>query len=377
MFTKWIQIGVVALLLMPFSATAQNLKFNGFLSVSGGMLTNDDIGTYRGYDDEWSTDPDTTFGLQVSADLTDKISATGQLIARGTDDYEVDAEWAYLKFAVNENWDVKIGKLRIPFFYYSDFLEVGYAYPWITPPVRSYFIPFADFSGIDTVYSHSLGNLQSTYQFVYGRHQSTLSGIDIELKDLTGAYWTLAGDWWTARVGATANTLTVDSPQIRPLLAGIEAAGFVAVADQLRSEDDDGMFLNAAINIDYNDWIAHIEWQTSDPDKQSFVSVNTARLFMVGRRVNNLTFHVTYNEVDSNNDRDFLNAIPSGIAPGLDALKAGANAAIVESEQTDITYGVRYDFTGGTAFKFEIIDLEDDVLREDGTLVAFSFDMVF
>ena len=67
-------------------------------------------------------------------------------------------------------------------------------------------------------------------------------------------------------------------------------------------------------------------------------------------------------------------AIATAIA---DPLRVGANAALVEADQTDIIIGVRYDFAPGTALKVELVDISDDIIDEDGTLLTFSVDMVF
>lgn len=397
--------------LLPFAATAQEIEFNGFLSVSAGTLSNEDLGDYRGYDEDWNTDPDTTFGLQVSSNLTKNITATAQVIARGTEDYDIEAEWAYLRYSINDHWDVKLGKLRNPYYFYSDFLEVGYAYPWVTPPTRTYGIPFADFAGIDTNYSHSLGDFESNWQLVVGRHESTLDGdVDIDITNITGLYWTLSGDWFSFRLGGNYSKVTVQTPALAPLLVGLNSVGFAAVADQLDAVDDSGVYWNAAFNVDHNDWLFHLEYTLLDRDEQTFISQDSTYIVMVGRRWNDFTFHITWNAVDSDNDRDFINNgvvaanVPDAVIDGVllsqgvpaagipavpqvqrdaiataiaDPLRAGANAALVEADQTDIIVGVRYDFAPGTALKVELIDISDDILDEDGTLFAVSVDMVF
>ncbi len=411
MVVKNIKWGALLLVMMPFAASAQDLEFNGFLSVSAGTLSNEDLGDYRGYDEEWNTDPDTTFGLQVSSNLTEKVTATAQVIARGIDDYDIEAEWAYLTYSINDRWDIKLGKLRNPYYFYSDFLEVGYAYPWITPPVRTYGLPFADFAGIDTNYTHPLGDLESNWQLLIGRHESTLDGdVDIDLKNLAGLYWTVSGDWFTARVGGNYAKANLQSPALDPLFGGLEAVGFGAVADQLDIVDDQGIFWDIAFNVDHNDWLFHAEYTYSDRDEESLLARDSSYLVMLGRRWNDFTFHISWNDVDSEIDRDFINNVviaanvPNAVVDGVllsqgvpaagipavpqaqrdliaaaiaDPLRAGANAAIFAADQTDITIGIRYDFAPGTAVKVELVDISDDIRDEDGTLFAISVDMVF
>lgn len=55
-----------------------------------------------------------------------------------------------------------MGRLRIPFFYYSEFLEVGYAYNWVRLPSDIYNISFSSFDGIDFTQRFSIGSLDNS-----------------------------------------------------------------------------------------------------------------------------------------------------------------------------------------------------------------------
>ncbi len=371
------------------SASAE-INFNGFLSVAGGtLIDDDDIATYAGYDGDWNTDPDTTFALQASAKLTDKITATGQLIARGEDDYDLEAEWAYLTYSVTSNVDIRVGRLRSPFFIYSDFLDVGYAYPWIRPPEQTYRFLFTTVEGVDAVVTGSLGEWDSTFQAYYGRltDETGLSGeiVDLDLVGFTGLNWSLTRDWFTVRATYNQAEFSIGLPQTLSNGAGtglldlLNGAGFTGVADALNPDKEDAAFYGIGINIDYNDWIVASEYTVLDVDDQNVVSDDDALYVMVGRRFGDFTAHVTWDRQEDDPDLDIFNAIPDGVAPALDALKAGAISAVADprNESTDITVGLRYDFAPGTAFKVEITNLDREPGGLDGTLLSFAFDMVF
>src|SRR3990167_7050612 len=40
-----------------------------------------------------------------------------------------------------------MGRLRLPFYLYSDFASIGYSYPWISPPEAGYFYPLSTVDG--------------------------------------------------------------------------------------------------------------------------------------------------------------------------------------------------------------------------------------
>ena len=53
----------------------------------------------------------------------------------------------------NAEWSAKAGRQRLPRFRYSDFLEVGHAYPWLRPPHAVYTATFSNDDGLSAAYS--------------------------------------------------------------------------------------------------------------------------------------------------------------------------------------------------------------------------------
>lgn len=193
-----------------------DLDLSGFISVGGGSLIDDDeINSYTGFDGAWNTDPDTTLALQATASISDKVTVTGQLIAHGAGAYEVEAEWAYVTYAATDDWRIRVGRLRSPFFTYSDFLDVGYAYPWIRPPEQVYRFLFTTVEGFDTIYTSTVGDWYSTLQAYFGRltDETSVLGelVPIDLQTFTGINWSLSNDWLTVRT-----TWNLAPPGIRP-----------------------------------------------------------------------------------------------------------------------------------------------------------------
>ncbi len=387
---KWIRYLLILTFCFFSTHAMAEINFNGFLSVGGGLLVDDDeIASYEGFDGDWNTDPDTVFALQVSAAINDKVTATGQLIARGTDDYDIEAEWAYLTYAISEDWDVRLGRLRSPFFIYSDYLDVGYAYPFIAPPAQTYRFLFTTVEGVDTLVRGTLGDWDSSFQAYYGRltDETRLSGeeVDLDLVGFSGLNWTLNRDWFTVRATYNRAEFSIGLPTALANSAGtgfldvLNGAGFGTVADALNPLEEDAAFYGIGFNIDYNDWLVISEYTVLEVDDQSLVSDDDAIYILIGKRVGNLTYHLTWDQSEDDPDLDFLAAIPAGVAPGLDALRAGAAGLVTGTKATDTTVGVRWDFAPGTAFKFEVtkLDRETGGVDTDGTLVRLAVDMVF
>jgi hypothetical protein len=139
---KKLSVAVAICAALATSYANAEVRINGFASIVGGKSLEDDRGRY-GYDDDISFKNESVFALQISADLQEKLSATAQIVARGNNDFDAEFEWAYLTYEFNDELQLSAGKMRVPFYRYSDFIDVGYAYRWVRPPESVYSIPFS------------------------------------------------------------------------------------------------------------------------------------------------------------------------------------------------------------------------------------------
>ena len=144
-----------------------NVRFNGFVSIGGGMTLDDgetmrvDGATGAEYDDSVKFGPDSLFALQAHVDLAENLSATVQLVGRGGNDFDAGFEWAYVSYEATDELTLSAGHRRLPIWFYSDSLEVGYAYHWIRPPTDLYGSPLNVYNGVNARYACAIGGLNS------------------------------------------------------------------------------------------------------------------------------------------------------------------------------------------------------------------------
>ena len=93
MKTKLAILSMAGLLTTPALA---DIQINGFANLIGGMTLDDDESVYD-YDSDFNFNPASVFGLQVRGDVSDKLSATAQLVGRGSDDYDAESKMNLLK----------------------------------------------------------------------------------------------------------------------------------------------------------------------------------------------------------------------------------------------------------------------------------------
>ncbi|WP_016955382.1 hypothetical protein [Catenovulum agarivorans] len=363
-------------------AHAGDFNFSGFMSIGGGFVDDESARSYAGYAEEDITFDNSLLGIQFSSDIANELTATVQLTARNTDGFKVEAEWAYVSWQATDESTVRIGRLRTPFYMYSDYLDVGYAYPWIAPPNEVYYLPFNNVNGIDLYTTGTLGSFDTTMQVYFGSFTDELNerGVDIEAKtrNQLGFAGTLAKDWWTFRAAYHMAKLSINLealPDVPELLQTLQGAGFSRNADRFRIDEDDAKFIELGLNIDTGTFVAaaeHVELRFED---ETLYADNIRQFVMLGVRTGDWLIHLTASKADDEAS-NLSQGIP--VTPQTAELIAELNAqAAGEANKRDvISLGTRWDITAGTALKFQYSDVDRDGQKRQ-KVYAFALQTVF
>lgn len=381
---------ILAACIFAFSQQAYGeIQMNGFLSAAGGQIIDDDeLQDYGGYDGSFSAGSDTTLGLQLSNRVADNATVTGQFIARSSNDYDVAAEWAYVSFNATDTIDVRVGRLRTPFYYYSDFLDVGFAYPWIRPPEQTYgdLSFLTTYDGFDIVNTRSLGDFDSVFQAFYGRFDTDVdvSGeiLDVDIVDFLGANWALTYDFVTFRASLLHSEYTVENAAaLEPLLQGLRAFSFDSVADALEINGEKGTFVGLGVNVDYNDFLFITELTQLSSDDASTYADYSSFYTTVAKRFDRFLVHFTYNQSETDPDESIAAPLSGFVAPvGVNLTEATVLQAVPDKiKEVDITVGIRMNVIDNTAIKLELTDFSIDQsgTKNNGLLLSAAVDVVF
>ncbi|EKE75153.1 porin [Gallaecimonas xiamenensis] len=360
---------------------AADIRFNGFASIVAGQTLSSDE-TALGYDDDLSFKPDSLFALQAMADLGEGLTATAQIMAKGADDYDADLEWAYISYALNDDWKLHAGKLRAPLFRYSAFLDVGYAYTWLRPPQSVYGVPFNTIEGIRLDNTTFFGDWESNLKLYGGSYDGDISPNGVEgsgeLKNALGASWEMTRDWLSLR-GTYATAKVTFAPndaesqqQLGALVAQLQGLGLTDLADGMVTEEDRGTFWGLGLGIDYQNLLFNAEFTHYQVD-DALIPETDGWYASIGYRFDSVTPYYSYEKFDAKADRKSTANLP--------ALLAGAVNAVYDlgrSESTTHTLGLRWDFHPSAAFKLEYNQIEDDLgSTEDAKLISAGIDLVF
>ncbi|PMH02630.1 sulfate ABC transporter permease [Vibrio lentus] len=137
-----------------------NFSLSGFGSTSWATSDNDNLLIInRGFTDENCYDCDTTFGVQLDY-FYNSFKASVQVVKPPQYDWsDPQLEWAYVGYEFND-FDVSIGRLRLPLFLASEYYYVGQAYMTARPPTEVYnsVLGITAFNGIKVSWTHDVSD---------------------------------------------------------------------------------------------------------------------------------------------------------------------------------------------------------------------------
>lgn len=368
---------------LSLGATAHaEVRISGFGQiVAGSTLNPTDRLSAREYTDTVDFEEESLFAIQIDADLNERVTATAQILAEGKDDFKPELAWAYANVQLGKGFSTKVGRQRIPFYRYSDFLDVGYAYPWIRPPVAMYNQPWSNADGVSLSHNAYFGKWFSQAQFLYGRFEGDAAigrnKFQGQLDHLRGLSWDVEYDEWLSLRAAylTANVTISGSPldQVTNALRQFRQS---ALADRLDYNDDPGTFKSLGFKVDKANWLVVGEYSELEVEDSVLENIDRTDWYAtVGRRFGNVMPHVTYGRQTAGADLSVL----TGISPRSPLFLPVAAAAT--SQQLDETFksiGVRWDFGTNVALKADYTTVSSEIARnQDADLVSAGLVFTF
>lgn len=353
-----------ALCLLSLSGQA-DVRLSGFASVNAGkVLSGSGVEHYgvpvtfladypivSAYEDEWTLDPESLFGVQITADLSDGLTAIAQIVGRGANDYDPEFEWAYISYELNDEWTFQAGKKRLPLFYYSDFYDVGYAYVWMRAPADNYTWQIFNYSGVNALYSTDVGDWSVLANFYTGKED------DKDNKLLGGFFF---GDEtreiWKDIVGGVVN-ISKDWLEMRFTHMQYTNERYIGGERTLWDGNDsrEGKFYGAAFNADFDDWFILTELNRLDLEYDGNLDTNMVTL---GYRVDTVTPFIAYSSMSQEGD---------GVEDGED--------------HNTTSIGLRWDFHDSAAFKVQFDKVKDNsydyAVAGDSESLTLGIDLVF
>ncbi|MDQ8037919.1 MAG: hypothetical protein REI12_10895 [Pedobacter sp.] len=326
-----------------------NLKFNGFGTASaaavnkdqGGEYLRDTYTNYLGLTEDPNYTLESVLGLQFDYRINDKTSIVTQLVAKGSDYFDVNAEWAYIAYQFNDNLRGRAGHLGMPIFMYSDSIYVGQSYPWVRLPSELYHaIPTTSFSGADLLYRLPVGE---SWNF----NAQVLTGASntpqFYTSNAVGTNLSLSNDSLLMRVGYTQSKL--DNP----------AADNTA----LQVDGEKTSFLNAGFILDDGKWFVAGEFGQLKID--GWLSDWNAGYLSAGHYFGKWLPYVLASTTHTFNEQDCLDTGACVLnIPGVANIDRLASSYL---NQTTYAIGAKYAVSSGLSIKSQV----DKVIPSSGS----------
>lgn len=369
----------VALVGSGSAAMAVDFSYSGFLNVTAGKVfgaSGQDIGypdpgQWRScpacyvadfshgsvYENKWSLTPESRAGLQGTLTMNDKLSFTGQIMARhAARDAKVELEWAFVTYNLSPKLTLQAGRKRLPLFFYSDFQDVSFAYNWVRVPPDVYGWAVVNYNGANITYRDDWAGWAVKSNLYVGKEHSKDNPIaklvspartDVHWDQMVGVDLELNRDWFTARVSHNRS---------RQSTYEWTNTGRVQTSPATGSSSPQ-QFSSLAFNIDKDNWIARSEFSIvkRSPARGDFKGY----LLSAGYR--------------------FGNVLPMLTMSQLKAYGSGDNPPLAEIDR-NVGVTVRYQLNDSSSLKLQVDRSRWDYLNGTDTvrkLVTVSYDMIF
>ncbi|MFT2090259.1 hypothetical protein [Paraglaciecola sp. 2405UD69-4] len=342
---------------------SERVSISGFTRIVAGYLDESDA-TYGNYSNSLSISEQSLFAIQGDVIITDTLSASGQLLAHSSEERDSGVEWLYLTYEPNYNWQFKLGKLRTPFFRYTDVIDVGFSYPWISPPQQVYsgFL-FSNYEGASGTYKFNIAELNFDVEAYYGTYSGDFSRageeIAIDVDEIKGLIFTLNRGNLTARASVTQSSdFYADFPGFNDFADILEAAGYPENAESLRFNGKATGY-QANINYDTLDYFIASEWVKIESDLLVVPQLESMYLTL-GYNFDQFQLHLTFATSDSSYNIP-ENLIPKFIDDQLTELSFiydGITNNLPLYSLDSLTAGLRWDIRFNLSAKAEITFLK-------------------
>ncbi len=361
-----VSLVIVALIITSgFSTAAEpKIEFSGFARAVVGHLNDDNL-VFLGYDEGYSFSEQSLFAFRADASITDKISVIGQALVHSSDVRESGIQWLYLDYRPTQDWSFKLGRQRIPFFTYSDVIDVGFAYPWITPPIQVYAnYLFSEFDGAMGRYDFSTKSVSGSLEAYVGQYKGPIvqSGqrLDADIEYVAGLYSKLNYKNFTFSAAYHEGKVKVDIPEFKEFQDLLRMFNFITTANEL-GINNRARFIK--LGVSYNSFDYFIESEFSKITSGSaFIPKVNAGYLTLGYNLYPFTLHATIAHSDAGYSEP-VNEVPLGLNPILDQVHLGFEAIFMSlpiDSLTSLTIGSRYDWKQNIAFKAEVSFLKGE-----------------
>jgi len=372
------------------------LTVNGYGTLGVAYQDNDAVLYRNSFFTDKGTKGDVSFanhsvlGLQIDAKATEKLSFTLQAVAsaNNANGKILDVDWANAKYQLTDDFDIRVGIMRIPLFLYSDILNVGYSYDVLNLPYMYHLLSINKYAGVELSHSTEFQDVSVVSTLFYGQTGSVHQAIEsqesaseskIHANDMYGLALKFLCDNLILRASYLQASIDVDNPEGDAIFNQFNALNIPMISNTIEKykvQESLINYLNFAAKYDFENSYVMGEYITSD--SKSFIIDLESWYVGGGYHFGEWTPFALYSDTKGTSN---YTAMPSsGLAPEVAGAVMGANQAFtymaepgVEVDVETLSLGFRYTLSDNAVLKFQY----DEQKRSDTTLNIFSSSVDF
>ncbi len=359
----------IGLMGLPFAAHAKdNIRFSGFGSLVGGTVIDGDGYWARlpdgagQYSNGFELQSESRLGLQATYKINPDWQVTGQAMIRGVNDFQPELEWFYASYNLTSESTLKFGRMRLPVYHFSDYMDVGVAYPWLRVPSDAYSLAVTNYQGINLDTNFDFDAFTTKVRLYTGQQTTdpnklitTIEQYKTEqLYNDAGKFRGVSGvrttkDYKNFMGIVIDNNMNEYSLRIS-YLTGRENFTFYAEGQYpstplFGDQWVDTEFLDVSLQYDNGQFLAIAEWNKYDTIYSSWFASAVYR-------TDTWSPYVFYSEFKG----EYRFIAPGGISNGFEDAVTGS----LDDDYNTIGIGARYNLSYSAALKIELLSFTDN-----------------
>ena len=263
------------LLFFYYPLSASDIEIKAFGTLSGVYQSNEEI-RYRkdifakdGSSGDLSFKTDSVLGAQLHLGVVENLFFVAQGIVQNNyeDHCKAKVDWGYFKYDRGQNFVVKLGRIRTPYYKNSENLNIGYSNLMIREAAEVYSqVPFSSYNGVEFSYSDLVERYFYTLQVNYGKEsldvpiQSFNERFDVDVSDLFALNLSFGTEAVQLRATYMNANISARNTTIDQLFADLRIEGYEALADQYEFRNKRSEYRGLGLFIDKNNILFMAEY---------------------------------------------------------------------------------------------------------------------
>lgn len=292
---------------------------------------------------------DTLVGIQPTLILNDSFSLISQAIIQKDeyDELKTKIDSGYLKYDSGNNYSIKAGRIRIPYYKNSDNNNIGYSKLTIREPIEVYGqVPFSAYDGIELTYSNIIDKYFYTIQANYGKESfstpmhSLNQKTNTVINDISAINFSFGTDEIESRLTYMRGVSTTTSPYLDNVFKYVRVVDSNELADEYEFKNKRSEYLSLGFFVDKDNFILSSEY--GQRRAKSFYADASGYYMTLGYRFDNITPYISYAKIKMDQKTSNTGSLT------LDKLMKVQNIA-----QSSNTVGFKYYINKNLDFKLE------------------------